>query len=40
MNLNLAQDFNPFYATDLFYIPCGFLMSSEDIERDESHDLG
>ena len=40
MNVNLAQDFNSFYVTGLLLIPCGFLMSSEGIERDENHDVG
>ena len=40
MNVNLAHDCNSFYATGLFLIPCGFLMSSEGIERDENHDVG
>ena len=40
MNVSLAQDFNPFYATGLFLSPYGFLVFSEGIERDESHDVG
>ena len=40
MNVNLALDFNPFYVTGLFLTPCGFLMFSEVIERDKSHDMG
>ena len=40
MNVNLAQDFNPLYATGLFLTTFGFLMFSEGIERDKSHDVG
>ena len=40
MNVNLAQGFNPFCAPGLFLIACGFPMSSEGIERSESHDVG
>ena len=40
MNVILAQDFNPFYATGLFLTTYGFLMFSEVTERDKSHNVG
>ena len=42
MNVNFAQHFNPFYATDLFFIPWKHkkivFMFSESIKKERKHD--